>query len=659
MDNHISQLHHNHPLDLVYLQQPNHKNENDHEDEDEDEEKDEDEFVEEDYHGPQCNMCNEQIYSFHLCYYKCKSCNYSSHKFCEELPTQQNHPSHPSHNLTLYPSSKLHNEFMCFVCTLKWKNVYFYFCGICNEAMDIICATMSEQKIKHPSHGHQLGRMPGPKVSSCLACSNKHEGVFFQCTACPGFLISLDCALLPTKLLIQNHTNGNFTHSHPLTLSYSFSYSDIKAKFCPCCRVCDLGFYSHLWVYKCEKCLYYAHVDCATSKREPFMSIFQLASLGKTYKNFKDDEHLNLLRLPFHDEGDNLVKHHISNQKEFISTQLNGETLNHFGHQHPLILFDKQTSYGKKVISLHDPMKRMQLLCDGCVKPIMSVPFYICRHYVDGICCFVLHEWCAKLPLEVQDYAGHHKHTLFLLPKVPYMFFGVYDCDICGLPSNGFAYGCTMCNFYIDINCAFIPKEITHDAHPDHLLSRVKCSKMPKMVCNACQYLMVRKLGFHCVSCNFNIHVECALLLPKVINHKCDKHPLSLRYHPAENHISEYFCEICEDEFNPWRWFYHCTTCAQSMHAACAPLILQHEQATYADDDTCVYKFLNVKFGGTLEIKEHSHQLAFVQGLESDGECNECQQMLQYEMIFKCFECKFALHYECVSSSDSRCSSSP
>ncbi|XP_076906269.1 uncharacterized protein LOC143562319 [Bidens hawaiensis] len=273
----------------------------------------------------------------------------------------------------------------------------------------------------------------------------------------------------------------------------------------------------------------------------------------------------------------------------------------------------------------------------------------LCCQYVDGKCCFVLHEWCAKLPLEVQLPAVHPEHTLFLLSEIPSKFFGVFDCTICELLSNGFAYGCTICDIYVDINCAFIPEEITHDAHPDHLLSRVKHSDYSLLIlCKACDQSMNRRWGYHCPSCDFYIHVGCALLLPRVIKHKWDKHPLSLRYEPAENHINEYFCEICESEFSPWHWFYHCTTCAQSMHASCVPLILQCEQSTYAYkrifDTSTVYKFLNVKFGGTLEIKGNSHRLTFVQGLEGDGMCIKCRNELWNRnwlwgsMIFKCLE---------------------
>ncbi|KAI3814785.1 hypothetical protein L1987_14429 [Smallanthus sonchifolius] len=72
---------HRQPLSLGYLQQLNHNADDEDEDEDEGEDEDEDDFVEEDHHGGQCNMCNEQIWSFHLCYYYCKSCDYSLHKF--------------------------------------------------------------------------------------------------------------------------------------------------------------------------------------------------------------------------------------------------------------------------------------------------------------------------------------------------------------------------------------------------------------------------------------------------------------------------------------------------------------------------------------------------------------------------------------------------
>ncbi|CAI9265776.1 unnamed protein product [Lactuca saligna] len=263
---------HNHPLNLVQLQ-PNHN-------EEEEEEEDVDDLVVEDHHVGQCNMCEEDIYSFHLCYYTCKNCSYSLHKFCAEIPkTLHDHPLHnPNHNLTLskgFPDPDLYfssnKEWTCGLCNHKRNNFFNYHCSICKFNMDIICATMSQQKINHPSHHHQLQRNPKKLVSICNACGREHEGTFYHCTTCYWFWIHQNCALSPTKLLIQQPTNHTLTHAHPLTLTYSFPNIDQKVKFYPKCRICDTGFYIYFWVYRCDKCRYYVHIHCATSKYDQFL----------------------------------------------------------------------------------------------------------------------------------------------------------------------------------------------------------------------------------------------------------------------------------------------------------------------------------------------------------------------------------------------------
>ncbi|CAI9298256.1 unnamed protein product [Lactuca saligna] len=638
---------HDHPLKLVQLQ-PYH---NEEEGEEEEEEEDVDEFVVEDHHVGQCNMCKEDIYSFHLCYYTCKNCNYSLHKFCAEIPiTLQDHPLHdPNHNITLserfqdrHPFFHSNQEWTCGVCNHKRKNFFNYHCSSCKFNMDIICATMSQQKIDHPSHHHQLQRNPKKLVSICNACGCEHEGIFYHCTICYWFWIHQDCAFSPTKLLIQQPTN----HSHPLTLTYSFPNIDQEAKFYPKCRICDTGFYFYFWIYKCDKCRYYVHIHCASSKYIHFLR----PGRGKICKNFKDEDHSNLLYCPFPDESYNLLKHHfINNQKDFVVPQGNhGETLKRLSDEHPLILLDSQTSLEKYSVLLHNPLKKIKLLCDGCVKPITKIPFYKCV----GHCGFVLHEWCARLPREIKDHPGHPYHTLFLMLNINELLSGVFGCKICMLPSSGFGYGCRICEYYVDVNCAFLPIEIMHEAHPDHLLSRIDASSISSLSetpCDACGNCLINCIAFFCPSCDFYLDTECAFMLPGLIRHKYDKHPLTLRYNPVENHPSAYFCEICEDEFNPEYWFYHCSFCVQSMHTACAPVIFQCEQAVYAYYKRSIFHFLNVKFETTRLMVGgvHPHLLKLAQGMECHGQCDECGENLQYRMIFECLECKFKLHYEC------------
>ncbi|KAI3760720.1 hypothetical protein L1987_51119 [Smallanthus sonchifolius] len=642
----VKHFSHEHLLSLVQFQTTDHSISNENSDK---EDEDKDDIVVADRHVGKCKMCEEEIYSFHLCYYSCKDCDYSLHKLCTQLPTtQQNHPLHPGHNLTLSKGfqlsdpdfkfvKKVDSEWKCNICSITRKNFYNYHCYICKYTMDIICATMSEQKMDHPSHHHQLQRYFSRMISLCYACDEDHSGSFYHCTTCSWFRIHLDCALLPPKLLIQQSTKDSFNHPHLLTLAYSFPYIELKAKFFSRCRVCNAGFLFHnKWHYRCNKCRYYVHVDCATSRREAFLSsILMPAGLGKTYKNFKDEDHPNLIHYPFPDEDLNILKHHFINKGELlIKGKIDGQM---FSHPHPLILLENGS------VSFHDPMKKEELLCNGCVRPITTLPFYKCSQHD---CGFVLHEWCTRLPSEIQHHHDHPKLKLVLRPKVPRKFFGVFRCELCKLPSNGFAYGCEQCKYYVDVHCAFIPDVITHEAHPNHLLLRCKSSAdQSKRACKACKCYMGKQLGFHCPACDFYLHIRCALLLPRTIKHKYDKHPLSLRYYPAENHSSEYFCEICEDEFNPTWWFYHCSTCSTSMHTACAPLKLHCEQSTtFKFKNIRVFPYINVKFGGTHEISIHPHPVTFVQGINDDGQCIECDEPLQYFMIFKCFQCKFALH---------------
>nr|GEV14258.1 hypothetical protein [Tanacetum cinerariifolium] len=69
---------HDHLLSLIHLQTNKNNVNSDDDDEEEKKDKDDDDFVVEDPHVGQCNMCKEPIYLFHLCYYKCNDCDYSS-----------------------------------------------------------------------------------------------------------------------------------------------------------------------------------------------------------------------------------------------------------------------------------------------------------------------------------------------------------------------------------------------------------------------------------------------------------------------------------------------------------------------------------------------------------------------------------------------------
>ncbi|KAJ0458738.1 putative chromatin regulator PHD family [Helianthus annuus] len=646
---------HEHPLNLVDLwsEQLQHEEES----EEEDEEANEDEVIAKQDFKCMCSRCDEEINWVHRYYYTCGQCKYSIHKFCEELPEKYKDICHP-HPLYLL-KERGYSWWLCGICNCMYLSRGLSFrCSQCDFDVEIKCAIRRQpwNIIYHPSHEHPLVRIRKNLLCECDACGKEHKGAFYHCPTCVGPFIHSHCAFLPKKLQIQRYTNDFFYHIHPLNLAYTFPKADQVSKFNPLCRVCRQAFpKEYLWIYKCEKCRYYTHLNCATSRIEPFMSILTSPGTGKIIKNYEDAEHPNLLHLPFPDPSYSLLKHLFYKENGGSSTCKTHD----ISHQHPLTLVDARcgditipTSSRIKPISYHDPMKRIQLLCDGCVRPITSGPIYVCDN--EGQCNFVLHEWCTRLPAELNGHFAHQQHTLILHSKAPPReFFGVFDCNICRLPCNGFAYCCMDCNnCIIDVECAFLPKEITHTIHPNHILSRVYHEDWDDQ-CRMCGYFFPG-LSFDCHTCNdFRLHVKCALFILETTRNKCDKHPMKLSYFPIENHKSDYFCEVCENELNPEVPFYHCHDCMQSMHTACAPSILQYE--TYDEYGRGVYRFVNVKFGGRYEnSKVHPHPLSFVQGIEDDGQCvsNFCyyrhhQHNLQFRMIFKCLDCIFAVHYEC------------
>ncbi|XP_076920270.1 uncharacterized protein LOC143581335 [Bidens hawaiensis] len=175
-------------------------------------------------------------------------------------------------------------------------------------------------------------------------------------------------------------------------------------------------------------------------------------------------------------------------------------------------------------------------------------------------------------------------------------------CKRCGEEINEYHkyyYKYSFCFFTIYVKCVVDEdiRRIHHPSHPHPLVSLL--SKPILCECNACGKEH-KGVFFLCTTCvDFTIHSSCIKLPKKTIRHVYDKHPMRLSYLPVETHKSEYFCEICENKLNPHYCFYHCDKCDQSMHSACAPLILSSETHTYTFYTRNVNMHLNLKFGGT------------------------------------------------------------
>ncbi|PWA63393.1 B-box-type zinc finger, Zinc finger, PHD-type, DC1 [Artemisia annua] len=646
-------LPHAHPLKLIDLNPEYPHDEVVYDDEEE-------LIMKQDFRCP-CGRCGQEINFYHRYYYTCDQCDYSLHKLCAELPTTLKHEYHHDHTLIL--CQLLETEWcLCQVCKRKHLYQYLYYhCAQCDVAIGLGCTKINVQNlmIYHPSHGHPLMPIYRKIKANCDACGTEQVGNFYQCTTCSNFFAHSDCVFLRKKLLIQHFRKDNSFHTHPITLAYSFPRDDQKAKFHPRCKVCDLQFDENLWIYKCEKCRYYVHTDCATTSKEgSLVSVLFNEGTSKPLKNYKDDDYPDLLHLPFLDQTSQtkVLKHLFYGESGSRAFETN---LTHPFHQHPLTLVGTPccnndittTPTSSRIItsSSHDSMKMVQVLCDACIRPITNMPFYKCTASDEG-CNFVLHVWCTRLPTEVKMDTRRGIRTLKLLPAIPFATLGLFRSLCCMSICNGFVYSdedkYSRRSYEADVSCGVTPEFITHKSHPNHLLRKLKSSI--EMYCRLCLSDAKTQLFYGCENCKFYLHPMCALFWPDTIRHKYDKHPMTLRYFPVENYNGDYFCEVCEEEFNPNAAFYHCDQCVQSIHRPCVEFIFQ-EARTWAPFlfDRGVDQFESVK-SRIFTFKGHPHPLSVFRGPDSDGDCTLCGSKLQdYWIILKCLQCKFEIDKMC------------
>uniref|UniRef100_A0A251SZ37 Putative DC1, Zinc finger, RING/FYVE/PHD-type n=1 Tax=Helianthus annuus TaxID=4232 RepID=A0A251SZ37_HELAN len=344
-----------------------------------------------------------------------------------------------------------------------------------------------------------------------------------------------------------------------------------------------------------------------------------------------EDDH-DVLRLPLSEQNYNKVRDFFFKERNYESS-----ITDHNIHEHPLILVEAQCND-------ITTMTQNDASCNACLIPIeTTMSFYKCKFNGQG-CNFLLHEWCTRLPPEIKGhkyYTGQkylQEHTLLLSPKPAREFIG-FMCDVCRRHSNGFAYSCVQCSYTMDVWCAFTRAKIIHKSHPNHLLSRNYGFASEDDYCRMCLsgFTADGNISFGCDACEFHLHAGCAMLLPETIRHRYDKHPLSLAYSPIENHEGDYFCEVCEEEFNPNASFYHCHECVQSIHTTCAPILLPRSKP-YLYGGLSVLR-VREKERGIYKPEYHPHPLSFrfLAGT-SEGYCT-CGSKVISDFMFDCSEC--------------------
>ncbi|CAH1453482.1 unnamed protein product [Lactuca virosa] len=343
------------------------------------------------------------------------------------------------------------------------------------------------------------------------------------------------------------------------------------------------------WLYHCANCRYFVHIRCALNAEQTSTTQRDVSSTSFVDKDLKD-----LLEFPMSEAFTDPLK--LLHLDKTIIDDDDTKEIKHWSHHHPLILnviHQVNNMYG--MIS-SDPIE----VCHGCVRPL-SLPFYSCK---DG-CSFTLHKYCTELPLKLQ-HPLHPDHSLVLINTTGH---GInYTCIGCFSYANMFFYNCETCKFYLDVNCAFLPKTIKHKSHKHPLIQVID----PGPLCNACN-MWSNCIRYVCKACSFILGMKCAMRSPHTLGHRyCKGHEIPLTYPPVMDHLEDFYCDICEEEMHPKFPLYYCGNCKNSFHLDCI------SRFDY---------YSNIFKEGTLNVSYHKHPLTFVRRKKTPKYvCSVCNQ---------------------------------
>ncbi|XP_015866494.3 uncharacterized protein LOC107404064 [Ziziphus jujuba] len=216
-----------------------------------------------------CNVCRGYMKDFKDYYYCPKEeCKYYLHIKCFKFKetTQEYHPLHPHHPLTLSftnPNNNGEIKYECSFCR-ETKSGYFYHCGHhqCDFRIDLICSTDFEWmssallrrfEFQHFFHDHKLSPLKSEYIRSCNGCGLRTFDVpILGCQRCHFYLHPL-CSQVPKEMVHPFHPQ------HTLTLLQKPPADELR---CIACR----KRIKDAFVLHCTQCPFNLDIGCAFLK---------------------------------------------------------------------------------------------------------------------------------------------------------------------------------------------------------------------------------------------------------------------------------------------------------------------------------------------------------------------------------------------------------
>ncbi|TYH68032.1 hypothetical protein ES332_D06G230600v1 [Gossypium tomentosum] len=300
-----------------------------------------------------------------------------------------------------------------------------------------------------------------------------------------------------------------------------------------------------------------------------------------------------------------------------------------------------------------DVFKRFS--CSWCHEPLTDA-IYVCfdcllkKVSTDS---FIIHKKCLdELPTEI-DHLTHRLHTLILNRSD-----SDYLCNLCQKQHSGPYYGCSLCHFNINVECAWPRSTVedrSHHQHPFTLLRR-----QYSFICDACG-TEGNCISYICSTCSLMVHKDCTSL-PRIIKFSRHDHCIFHKYFLKD--LTRQDCKICFNEVKLDRGSYSCRKpgCNYVVHVNCVlederlyKVIEDEKQCEELEEKSMQSSIIRVievnEAGEATKIQHFSHQhclvLADKMEEEIDRKCDGCMLRIS-NILYYCSECPFFLHKTCA-----------
>ncbi|XP_059656817.1 uncharacterized protein LOC132303536 isoform X4 [Cornus florida] len=262
-------------------------------------------------------------------------------------------------------------------------------------------------------------------------------------------------------------------------------------------------------------------------------------------------------------------------------------------------------------------------------------------------------------------------------------------CNGCENKISGDFYGCTKCKHYVCKSCVGLAPEIRHPFHTKHPLTLFAQTPYEESrdpdhqppyghsvpYCNPCG-MRCDGFIFHCSECQFDLHLNCATLMPTTNNYKtseqqtphlCLLRSFSNKPHPLipcyrKNKQLDFVCSVCKQHIKGT--IYACLDCHAIMDESCIQLPHQithhlHPQHTLTLEESYGDYAYNCKeCNFRLDVSNHRHSLSLTYSLvkdhsdddeDSEYYCDVCEELRNlWEPTYYCKDCHYVAHTSCA-----------